>query len=113
MRRSSDMLKQLLLVAMLLVSENVYAQFGVYVTDQPKVSLEKALPIATKMARSKVQDFDNFLLHSVKPRVFKGDRRGMHWQFLWQEAKFKTHMRGVVVRVYMNDGFALSEEFRE
>lgn len=33
------MLGRWLLVAMLFVSENVYAQFGIYVPDRPKVSL--------------------------------------------------------------------------
>jgi hypothetical protein len=107
------MLVLLLLVAVLFVSDSAFAQFGLYVPDRPKVSLESALPIATKMAQSKVQDLDKFLLHSVRPRVLKGDKKGMHWQFLWQEAEYKTHMRGVVVRVYMDDGFALGEEFRE
>ena len=107
------MLGRVFLVAVLFVSENAFAQFGIYVPDRPKVSLESALPIAIKMAESKVQDLNKFLLHSVRPRVLKGDKRGMHWQFLWQEAEYKAHMRGVVVRVYMDDGFALSEEFRE
>ena len=107
------MLGRLFLVAVLFVSENAFAQFGIYVPDRPKVSLERALPIAIKMAESKVQDLNKFLLHSVRPRVFKGDKKGMHWQFLWQQAEYKTHMRGVIVRVYMEDGFALSEEFRE
>ena len=107
------MLRPLLLVAMLLVSDSAFAEFGIYVPERPKVSLERALPIATKMAQSKTRDLDKFLLHSVRPRVFQGDKRGMHWQFLWQEAEFKTHMRGVIVRVYMDDVFALIEEFRE
>ena len=107
------MLRPLLLVAMLLVSDSAFAKFGIYVPERPKVSLERALPIATKRAQSKARDMDKFLLHSVRPRVFQGDKRGMHWQFLWQEAEFKSHMRGVIVRVYMDDGFALIEEFRE
>ena len=65
------------------------------------------------MAQSKIRDLDKFLLHSVRPVFFKEIRGGLHWQFLWQEAEYKTHMRGVIVRVYMDDGFALIEEFRE
>ena len=59
------------------------------------------------------EDLDSFLLQSVTPRVLKGDPRGMHWQFLWQEAQFKTHMRGVLVRVYMNDASTHVEQFQE
>ena len=105
--------KRFILVVLLLVCETALGQFGIYVPDNPKVSLEKALPIATQAAHSKVQDLDKFLLHSVSPRVLKGDEKGMHWQFLWQELEYKTHMRGVIVRVYMNDGFAVAEEFQQ
>ena len=105
--------KRLILVVLFLVSEMAAGQFGIYVPDKPKVSLEEALPMATRAARSKIQDLDTFLLHSVKPRVLKGDKKGMHWQFLWQEIEFKTHMRGVIVRIYMNNGFAVVEEFQQ
>jgi hypothetical protein len=40
------MLRPLLLVAMLLVSDSAFAEFGIYVPERPKVSLERALPIA-------------------------------------------------------------------
>ena len=75
--------------------------------------MEEALPIAVRAAKAKVKDLDSFLLQSVTPRVLKGDPRGMHWQFLWQEAQFKTHMRGVLVRVYMNDASTHVEQFQE
>jgi hypothetical protein len=37
----------------------------------------------------------------------------MYWQFLWQEAQYKTHMRGLIVRVYMDDGSAVVQEFKD
>jgi hypothetical protein len=75
--------------------------------------LERAVSIATRTARSDVPDLDKFFLHSVKPRALKADERGMHWQVLWQEREFKTHMRGVAVRVYMNDGSTAVDRFVE
>lgn len=90
-----------------------FAQFDIELGDPPKLSLEQAMPIAKHAARAKVADLDSFFLHSVRPRVLKGDPDGMHWQFLWQEAQFGTHLRGVRVRVYMSDGHAVAEEFRQ
>jgi hypothetical protein len=107
------MLRALVVAVFLAYSGATLARFGTYVPDRPKVSLEQALPVAVQAARSRVADLDAFLLQSVTPRVLKGDKRGMHWQFLWQEAEFKTHMRGVAVRVYMNDGSTAVEEFQE
>ena len=89
------------------------AQFGIYLSERPKVSLEEALPIALNAARSRVPDLSRFALHSVRPRVLKGDSKGQYWQFLWQELPFKTHIRGVVVRVYMNDGSTAVENIQE
>jgi hypothetical protein len=89
------------------------ADYGIYTTETPKVSLEQALPVAAKAAHSSVPDLDKFILHSVKPRVFKNDGKGMHWEFLWQELEFKTHMRGVIVRVYMKDGSTVVSQFQE
>ena len=88
-------------------------EFGIYITETPKVSLEQALPIAAGAAHAEVPDLDNFVLHSVKPRALKNDKGGMHWEFLWQELQFKTHMRGVIVRVYMKDGATAVTQFRE
>ena len=107
------MLRGFVVAVLLVCSGAALARFGVYVPDRPKVSLEEALPIAVQAAKSRVRDIDAFLLQSVTPRVLKGDPKGMHWQFLWQEAEFKTHMRGVAVRVYMNDGSTVVEEFTE
>jgi hypothetical protein len=105
--------KQIGPIVLFFFSSFAFADFGIYVADKPGVSLEQAMPIAAREAQAKVPDLDKFLLHSVKPLVFKGDKKGMHWQFLWQEAEFKTHMRGVAVRVYMNDGAAVVEKFQE
>jgi hypothetical protein len=89
------------------------AQFGMYLAEKPKVTLEEALPIAIKAAQAKVPDLDKFVLHSVKARALKHDPKGQHWQFLWQELPFKTHLRGIIVRVYMKDGSTSVTEFQE
>jgi hypothetical protein len=107
------MLRRSIGAMLLLASQSALAEFGTAISEPPKVTFEKALPIATEAARLKVPDLDKFLLHSAGPRALKGDKKGMHWQFLWQEAEYKTHMRGVSVRVYMNDGSAVAEKFRE
>jgi hypothetical protein len=101
------------LLALLILSSVANAQFGIYITEKPKVSLAQALPRATQAARSKVPDLDKFVLHSVKPRVLKGDPNGQHWQFLWQEIPFRSRLRAVVVRVYMKDGSVAVSEFQE
>ena len=89
-------------------------RFGTYLSERPTVSLEQAFPIALKEAHAKVANLDQgFALHSVSPRVFKGDKKGQHWQFLWQELPFKTHLRGILVRVYMKDGSTSVKEFQE
>ena len=106
------MFKRFIITSLFLVSV-ASAQFGIYLSERPKVCLEEALPIALNAARSKVPDLSRFALHSVKPRALKGDPRGEHWQFLWQELPFKTHIRGVVVRVYMNDGSTAVENIQE
>jgi len=87
--------------------------FGIYITEKPNVRLEQALPIPARAAKDEVPDLDNFVLHSVKPRALKNDKGGMHWEFLWQELQFKTHMRGVIVRVYMKDGATAVTQFQE
>ena len=89
-------------------------RFGTYLSEKPIVSLEQAFPIALKEAHAKVANLDQgFALHSVSPRVFKGDKKGQHWQFLWQELPFGTRLRGVVVRVYMKDASTTIEQFEE
>ena len=101
------------LIAVLLLANVASAQFGMYLADRPKLSLEDALPIAIKAARAKVPDLDKFVLQSVKPRALKNDPRKQHWQFLWQELPFKTRLRGVIVRVYMKDSSTTVEQFHE
>jgi hypothetical protein len=104
----------ILVLALLVLAGRVASpEFGIYITEAPKVSLEQALPAAVKAAQASVPDLDKFVLHSVKPRVFKNDKEGMHWEFLWQELQFKTHMRGVIVRVYMKDGATVVTQFQE
>ncbi len=100
-------------VTVLLLTGLASAQFGTYLSDKPNVSLEAALPIALRAAHSEVPDLDKFALNSVTPRVLKGDPRGQHWQFLWQELPFKTHLRGVIVRVYTRDGSTVVKTFSE
>jgi hypothetical protein len=104
---------KILAVILVLVGPVPTREFGVYITEKPKVSLEQALPAAEKAAQARVPDLDKFVLHSVKPRVFKNDAKGMHWEFLWQELQFKTHMRGTIVRVYMKDGATVVDQFQE
>jgi hypothetical protein len=101
------------LVAVLVLTGVASAQFGMYLADKPNISLEEALPIAIKAARANVPDLNKFVLHSVKPRMLKNDPKGEHWQFLWQELPFKTHLRGILVRVYMKDGSTSVKEFQE
>ena len=72
------------------------------------VRLDEALPIALKEARKQFPELDEYLLYSVSPRVLKGDRKGLFWQFLWQEKRF-PHTRNLVVRVYMKDRSIFAE----
>jgi len=72
-------------VAALLLTSVAASQFGTYLTEKPRVSLEEALPIASLAARAKVPDLDKFVLNSVKPCALKNDTKGEHWQFRWQE----------------------------
>ena len=101
------------LLAVLFLTNLATAQFGMYIGERPKILLEEALPIAVEAAHAKIPDLDKFVLHSVKPRALKNDPKGEHWQFLWQELPFKTHLRGVIVRVYMKDGSTNVSEFQE
>ena len=68
--------------------------------------LEQALPIA--IAKAKFPDLDDYILYSVHPRVFKGDPKGLHWEFVWKATAF-PHRKAVIVRVYMKDGSAIAE----
>lgn len=85
------------------------APIHMYLVERPNFTLEQALPIATQAAKSQVHDFGKFALNSVGPRVFKGDKKGQHWQFVWQELPFRSNLRFITVRVYMNDGSARVE----
>src|SRR2546423_14340995 len=100
-------------VTVLLLTGLASAQFGTYLTEKPKVALEAALPIALRVAQSEVPDLDKFVLHSVTPRVLKGDPKGQHWQFLWQELPFKTRLRGIIFRVYPSDGSTVVKTFSD
>jgi hypothetical protein len=107
-------LTKFVVVPFLLSATVLSAEYvGTYITEKPSISLERALPVAIKAARTETADFDKFILHSVIPRVLKADPKGMHWQFMWQESEFKTHMRGISVRVYMKDGSVTVEQFEE
>jgi len=98
-----------------LISTNAAPQTcGSYLGETPNLSLEQAFPIAVRGAHARIPDLDRiFVLQSIYPRVFKGDRKGMHWQFFWQEVPFKTGLRGVEVRVYMKDGSSSVQEFEQ
>jgi hypothetical protein len=71
-------------------------------------SLEQALPMAIAKAKAEFSNLDDYILYSVHPRVFKGDAKGLHWEFVWK-AKAFPHRKAVIVRVYMKDGSAIAE----
>jgi hypothetical protein len=73
-----------------------------------RTSLEQALPVAIANAKVEFPDVDDYILYSVHPRVFKGDPKGLHWEFLWK-AKAFPHRKAIIVRVYMKDGSAIGE----
>jgi hypothetical protein len=73
-----------------------------------RTSLQQALPIAIAKAKAEFLDLDDYILYSVHPRVFKGDGKGLHWEFVWK-AKAFPHRKAVIVRVYMKDGSAMAE----
>ena len=91
-------------VAALLLSASVAAQFNWHLDERPKVTLEQALPIARHAAEAKVPDLEKFILHSVQPSGMSGDSKRKYWRVQWQELPVKTGMRGLIVRVDMNDG---------
>jgi len=71
-------------------------------------SLEQALPIAIAKAKAEFPDLDGYILYSVHPRAFKGDPKGLHWEFVWKAKEF-PHRKSVIVRVYMKEGSAIAE----
>ena len=82
-------------------------------TADVRVTLDSALPIATKTAEKSFPELSRYLLYSIKPRVLKGDPGGgLHWQVAWQERAF-PHRRWLLVRVYMNDGHAVADRLVE
>jgi hypothetical protein len=90
-------------VALLLLSASLAAQSNLHINEKPKITLEQALPIARQAALANVPDLDKFILHSVQPSGMFGDKR-KYWRFQWQELPVKTDMRGLIVRVDVNDG---------
>src|SRR6478672_1324642 len=77
-----------------------------------RISLDEALPMALKAADKEFPDLHKYILYSVTPRVLKGDRRGLHWQFEWQEKAFPHH-KLLRVRVYMGDGSLYTERLEK
>ena len=77
-----------------------------------RISLDEALPVARKAAEKEFPDLNKYILYSVNPRVLKGDRRGLHWQFEWQEKAFPHH-KLLRVRVYMDDGSVFAERLEK
>ena len=80
--------------------------------EEVKITLEQALPIALKDARERFPDLGEYLLYSASPRVLKGDKKGLFWQFLWQEKAF-PHYKGLTVRVYMTDSSTFAERWEK
>ena len=79
------------------------SMFPGHIDENPRVTLEQALPIARQAALAKAPDLDKFVLHSVQPQG-SGDSKVKQWRFQWQELPVKTGMRGLIVRVDRNDG---------
>lgn len=77
-----------------------------------RVTLDSALRIAYQAAAGAFPELSKYLLYSIRPRVFKGDASGLHWQVQWQERAF-PHRRWLVVRVYMKDGRTTTERLDE
>ena len=77
-----------------------------------RITLDAALPIALKAASREFPDLHNYILYSVTPRVLKGDRRGLHWEFEWREKAFPHH-KLLRVRVYLRDGSVYAERLEK
>ena len=77
-----------------------------------RISLDEALPRALKAAAKEFPDINKYILYSVNPRVLKGDPRGLHWEFDWQEKAFPHH-KLLRVRVYMGDGSLSTERLEK
>jgi len=73
-----------------------------------RTSLQQALPIAIAKAEAEFPHLCDYILYSVHPRAFKGDAKGLHWEFVWK-AKAFPHRKALIVRVYMKDGSAIAE----
>ena len=80
--------------------------------EEVKITLDQALPIALKHARKRFPDLREYLFYSASPRVLKGDKKGLFWQFLWQEKAF-PHYKGLTVRVYMTDSSTFAERWEK
>ena len=80
--------------------------------EDVKITLDEALPIALKDARERFPDLREYLLYSASPRVLKGDKKGLFWQFLWQEKAF-PYYKGLTVRVYMSDSSTFVERWEK
>ena len=80
--------------------------------EEVKITLDEALPIALKDARERFPDLREYLLYSASPRVLKGDKKGLCWEFRWQEKAFPHH-KGLTVRVYMTDSSTFAERWEK
>ena len=67
-----------------------------------QVMLDWALHIAQRAAAKRFPGGVDYLLYSVRPRVLKGDSRGVYWQVRWQVRAFPHH-RWLVDRLYMKE----------
>ena len=80
--------------------------------EEVKIALDEALPIALKDARERFPDLREYLFYSASPGVSKGDKKGLFWEFRWQEKAF-PHYKGLTVRVYMNDSSTFAERWEK
>lgn len=97
----------------LIVSVILILMFPVVAQDldekDVKVTLDQAMPIALKKAKTDFPDLDKYILNSVTARALLGDKNGgLFWQFLWKDRDF-PHEKSVIVRVYMRDGLTISQ----
>jgi len=69
--------------------------------NDKQISLEDALPLALNLAQEQFENIDNYLLVSVSPRSLKGDEKGVHWNFIWQERE-SPYYKFLNVKVYLN-----------
>jgi len=101
-------MKAVALCSLVLVGAAVPLRAQDLYPEDIRIDLDSAVHLARSVAAAGVPNLSSHILYSVRPRAFKGDPGGPHWEVRWQERAF-PHRRGLVVRVYMNDGHTAVE----